>query len=733
MLPLTPGRSQDAVDVLGWGTPAVDKPVTEMLGLQRTAQKVSSASKARPAPVKAPTRTGSIWATVNVIEQAMSQTPKVKCRNCGHVFCGGISRIEQHICVNCPCETEAFCVLKETVLKKTALTEGSKRQKLQESLALVVPVSEPRVKREAGQLGIRQSLESSKAEEVDMAIAEMFYGLNIAPSKIDHALVKKAFYAMRMAPAAYTLPNRFRLGYDLLDSTTASLKAEQRPVRENMLKHGGTLISDGWDDITNSHLINILIGVSGGAFFEGTYKLMSEDSEDATAVAKLLNDHIYRIGPTTVVQVVTDTCSVMKAAWVIIQKEFPWITCTCCGPHVLSLELLDMGKIPEVNAVITKVGKVLSRFWGKTRWPRAKLREVTAVNHSQSIGLYKAKLTRCAAEQLPPPTAPPAGGDLCGVCVTSMSPLDRLPRLRFAGKVREMGRMLRVKADLQQIVISAEYAKQKFKAKEGDLPEEEEAESGAAARPASRSTVLGANDPVKLILMDEAGFWTPLVNALKIMTPVVQFLRLMDGDAPAMGKIYPRVVKIRKAIEASSVSWKAAALAIHEKRWAYLKSEMHLAGYALDPEFIDDDMTEEVQNALIAVTERNVLRLKVAELLRAGSLQDAKELTTDSDSVQEGVSTAMTELAKYQGREGVFGKAFVQANAKTFAPSKWWEQYGKGTPNLASVACSVLAQPVCASAAERNWSIYGSIKTDKRTRLKHVHQARDCGQACLLP
>eukprot|EP00966_Prymnesium_polylepis_P214606 4969822-Prymnesium_polylepis.1 len=85
-----------------------------MLGLQMTAPKASAGPKARPAPVKAPNRSGPIWATVEVIEQAMSQTPKVKCRNCGHVFCGGVSRIEEHICKTCSCETEAFCVLKES-------------------------------------------------------------------------------------------------------------------------------------------------------------------------------------------------------------------------------------------------------------------------------------------------------------------------------------------------------------------------------------------------------------------------------------------------------------------------------------------------------------------------------------------------------------------------------------------------------------------------------------------
>ena len=70
------------------------------------------------------------------------------------------------------------------------------------------------------------------------------------------------------------------------------------------------------------------------------------------AVAKLLIEQITRIGPPMVVQVVTDTCSVMKAAWKLVETKFPWITCTCCGPHVLNLYLKDLGKIEEVAAVI---------------------------------------------------------------------------------------------------------------------------------------------------------------------------------------------------------------------------------------------------------------------------------------------------------------------------------------------------------------------------------------------
>ena len=54
----------------------------------------------------------------------------------------------------------------------------------------------------------------------------------------------------------------------------------------------------------------------------------------------------------------------------------------------------------------------------------------------------------------------------------------------------------------------------------------------------------------------------------------------------------------------------------------------------------------------------------------------------------------------------------------------WWATYGKHLPLLASVARRVLAQPVCASAlasaAERNWSVYGQIKTASRSRMGHA-------------
>jgi hypothetical protein len=206
------------------------------------------------------------------------------------------------------------------------------------------------------------------------------------------------------------------------------------------------------------------------------------------------------------------------------------------------------------------------------------------------------------------------------------------------------------------------------------------------------------------------------------MTPVVKLLRLMDGEKPAMGKVYDRMFMIGQKIEERSYSWKEKAAKIHADRWEHLHSEMHSAGYALDPEFMQhaSDMDEATQNGIISIRVEKFSLLE--EKIEAEKLSSAaaNALTSESDKVQDRIAKTMGQLAKYQANDGMFTKPYVIANAKSMAPAVWWATYGKHLPHLAAVARRVLAQPVCASAAERNWSIYGAIKTAARGQMGHA-------------
>lgn len=227
-------------------------------------------------------------------------------------------------------------------------------------------------------------------------------------------------------------------------------------------------------------------------------------------------------------------------------------------------------------------------------------------------------------------------------------------------------------------------------------------------------------DDVKAIVLDENGFWNPLIQALRIMTPLVQMmLRMTDGDKPIMGKIYDRMFLISERIRNSKVPWKAQAMKIHEDRWEYLHSPMHSAGYALDPEFWETKGAHDTatQEGLLTVMQRICLR----DIYETASASEREALTLNSDVVQERVSVVELQLSHYQEKEGAFSRLAVRNNATVMAPATWWSTYGKHLKELQSVAMRVLAQPAAASSAERNWSIYSQIKNDKRSQLSHEH------------
>ena len=77
-------------------------------------------------------------------------------------------------------------------------------------------------------------------------------------------------------------------------------------------------------------------------------------------------------------------------------------------------------------------------------------------------------------------------------------------------------------------------------------------------------------------------------------------------------------------------------------------------------------------------------------------------------------------LRTYQRREGVFSRASVLDNAKTMEPAAWWSTYGRHLPLLSAYAPRILAQPPAASQAERNWSVYGQIRSQHRSRMQHA-------------
>eukprot|EP00965_Chrysotila_dentata_P166599 5500330-Pleurochrysis_carterae.AAC.1 len=166
----------------------------------------------------------------------------------------------------------------------------------------------------------------------------------------------------------------------------------------------------------------------------------------------------------------------------------------------------------------------------------------------------------------------------------------------------------------------------------------------------------------------------PCLRHPQVATPIIQLLRLMDGNMPCMGKIYYRMFVIGQAINDSNVPWKDDTYYIHMDRWEYLLLPFHAVGYALDPEFVDakgdtDDVVSPppllmhaTQTGLMGVVER----LCLLECLRNSPDPDAClcTISVDDVDVQEMSALAIKQFMKYCEREGIFTKESVMLNAK---------------------------------------------------------------------
>ena len=226
-------------------------------------------------------------------------------------------------------------------------------------------------------------------------------------------------------------------------------------------------------------------------------------------------------------------------------------------------------------------------------------------------------------------------------------------------------------------------------------------------------------------------YWEETLQDLRaVLVPAIKVLRLGDGgdDKEVMGKVYAAMAGLLEETKRRGIEYKAEAVKIIEGRWAYLHNDLHAAAYALDPEFNqfiaehDAATTAGLHNTIEKLCYVDVIKELVAEKKPADPAAFRalfKPILMTDARVQERIVTAMSEFSAYERKEGAFSKSYVFECAKKMKPSAWWSMFGKHVPVISPIARRVLPQPVCAAGAERNWPIYGQIKTKGRSRLSH--------------
>ncbi len=366
--------------------------------------------------------------------------------------------------------------------------------------------------------------------KVDALWGHAFYGNGLSFCLINDPHFKAAIEATVDFGEIYKLPSLVSLRTTLLDKENVSVAAELQSFMVSARSSKATITSDGWSDIRNRPLLNLLMVTPKDKKFLESVDT-SGDTKDADFIVQVVGKAIEDVGAEIVVQVCMDSVAVCKDAGRKLEARFPHITFTPYTLHCLDLLLEDMGKLDWVSSVIAEA--------------RTTLKFIT--NHRKSLALFR-----------------------------SLSKLEllKLGETRFATNFIMLQRMHEVKASLQQLVVSDAWGEWNQK-----LSHEMEGEE--------------VHD-----ILTSVVFWKGVKELLVVSKSIVCLLRQCDKGVLVVGKVYYAMFLIGEELGAlkegtseqhpgvklSAVKYEQINWLWH-KRWEYLHSDMHSAGFVLEPEF----------------------------------------------------------------------------------------------------------------------------------------------------
>ncbi|XP_023737709.1 uncharacterized protein LOC111885697 [Lactuca sativa] len=171
----------------------------------------------------------------------------------------------------------------------------------------------------------------------------------------------------------YKGPNYHALRVNLLNDAKNLVSLLIDSFREQWLDTGCTIMSDGWRDIRQCHLINFLVYCPKGISFL-KYVDASDIQTNATNMCNLFAKIVEMVGKNNVVQFVTDNAANYKLAGTKLSERYPTITWSPCAAHCLNLILKDVSELDNLKSLVTRASRV-TVFIYNHKWPLNWLRK----------------------------------------------------------------------------------------------------------------------------------------------------------------------------------------------------------------------------------------------------------------------------------------------------------------------------------------------------------------------
>ena len=159
----------------------------------------------------------------------------------------------------------------------------------------------------------------------DLAIARFFLACGISFNASRSPYFEQMVHAINNGPMGYKPPSYEKLRAVLVDKVKNRLEKTMALLKGSWSVDGCSIIMDGWTDCRNHPLINIIISSITGPYFLRPVDCSGQE-KNVVFLKDQLCDAIDEVGPSNVIQVVTDATLVCRAIWMMAQKEYKLVT-----------------------------------------------------------------------------------------------------------------------------------------------------------------------------------------------------------------------------------------------------------------------------------------------------------------------------------------------------------------------------------------------------------------------
>eukprot|EP01018_Ginkgo_biloba_P004698 Gb_23227 [translate_table: standard] len=277
-----------------------------------------------------------LWKYVIVLSMTQGGGCKTwQCNECGKNYSGSYSRVKAHLLhitkigvKVCP---KVNHEKKEAFIKEREATERASKRGLVNpfpkgsSSSMGPPSSQPNVDhaphkrtKEMGQL--ENMMDVGGREDIDSRVARCIYTCSISFNVVRSPYWQDMVRAINDGSKEYKTPLFEKVRTTLLTKEKSLVEQSIEPIRASWQTTGVSIISNGWTDARNKPLSNVIVVCPKGSMFLNAVDCNGE-SKDATFIANILIDAIESVGPSNVVQIITDNARVCKAARLLVEAR----------------------------------------------------------------------------------------------------------------------------------------------------------------------------------------------------------------------------------------------------------------------------------------------------------------------------------------------------------------------------------------------------------------------------